>query len=59
MTLLRSPYGSPTEWAEPGQWHWLVGNARDFRHPIRAGDRLGLWTPGREVVAALPLYVRR
>ena len=58
VTLLDCVERSTSEWAEPGQWHWLVGNARAFRHPIPATGRLGLWTPDREIVAALPRYAR-
>jgi hypothetical protein len=58
VTLFDCVYGYTSAWAEPGQWHWLVGNARAFRHPIPATGRLGLWTPDREVASALPLYAR-
>jgi hypothetical protein len=53
VTLLNCVRGYPSEWAEAGQWHWVVGNARAFRHPIPASGRLGLWIPDRTVVAAL------
>ena len=59
VTLLDCVHGYTSEWAEPDQWHWLVGNARAFRHPIPAIGRLGLWTPDREVTSALPLFAQK
>jgi hypothetical protein len=33
-----------SKWAEPGQWHWLLRNARPIG-PVRCAGRLRLWHP--------------
>jgi hypothetical protein len=35
---------SESEWAIPGQWHWILADPRPFDAPIAAKDKLGLWT---------------
>ena len=35
---------SESEWAIPGQWHWLLTEPRPFDTPIPAKGKLGLWT---------------
>lgn len=37
---------SPSPWAEPGQWHWVVRDPAWFPDPIPCTGRLGLWDPG-------------
>ena len=41
-------------WIEPDHWHWLLGDARQFRVPVECSGRQGLWTPPDRVALALP-----
>lgn len=44
-----------TAWAERsgGVWHWEIKDVRALPEPIPAKGRLGLWKPGRDLVAAV------
>ena len=45
--------GSPSHWAEPGQYHWLLANPVPLPSPVPAKGRLGLWSPDNELAAVL------
>lgn len=48
---------SPSRWAIPGQWHWLLRNPLDLPHPVAMAGRLGLFEVNLETLglAALDL----
>jgi ASCH domain len=35
---------SRSDWASPGHYHWVVGDAKPYARPKRATGRLGIWT---------------
>lgn len=35
---------SPSPWAEPGCWHWILKNPQPLAEPVPRTGRLGLWT---------------
>jgi hypothetical protein len=35
---------SRSRWADPGQWHWVLANARRLSRPIPYRGALSLWT---------------
>ncbi len=43
--------GSCSEWAEPGAWHWALGDRRALPEPIGAKGALGIWKPDAAVSA--------
>ncbi|MGA8725379.1 MAG: ASCH domain-containing protein [Acidimicrobiales bacterium] len=36
--------GSRSRWADPDQWNWVLANPIEWRQPVPARGRLGLWT---------------
>jgi hypothetical protein len=42
-----------SEWAEPGQVHWILRNPRPLETPVPATGRLGLWAPDTELLKKL------
>jgi ASCH domain len=36
--------GSTSRWAEPGHYHWLLGDPEPWPLPVPAAGKLGLWT---------------
>ena len=45
--------GSCSSWAEPGAWHWVLGQRRDLPVPVPARGALGFWRPDAGVLAAV------
>lgn len=45
--------GSCSPWAEPGVWHWVLGDVRSLAAPVVCTGRLGLWRPDRETCTAV------
>jgi ASCH domain len=45
VTLTGCVRDSPSPWAEPGSWHWLLTDPVPLAEPIAARGRLGLWQP--------------
>jgi hypothetical protein len=43
---------SPSRWAEPGQWHWQIGQHWALPEPIKMRGRQGLFWVDRELAAA-------
>lgn len=44
---------SPSRWARPGQWHWLLANARLLDEPVPARGHLHLWRVGPTIAARI------
>jgi hypothetical protein len=36
---------SPSQWADPGDWHWILADPVPLAEPIPECGRLGLWQP--------------
>ena len=34
-----------SEWAFPGQWHWVLDRPQEFRNPLPCPGRLGMFDP--------------
>ena len=53
--------GSKSRWALPGQWHWLLRDARRLSKPIPYRGKLGLWDvdPDTERLIRSRLRVRK
>jgi hypothetical protein len=43
VTLTDCITDSRSEWAEPGQWHWILTDAKKRVRPKPMTERLGLW----------------
>ncbi|MDQ3956521.1 MAG: ASCH domain-containing protein [Actinomycetota bacterium] len=37
--------GYESEWALPGQWHWVLAHPREFRNVLPCPGRLGMFYP--------------
>lgn len=44
---------SPSLWAAPGQWHWMLEDPYEFDTPIPCAGKQQLWMPPRELVLTL------
>jgi hypothetical protein len=45
VTLTDCIRDSPSPWAEPGDWHWLLADPVPLPEPFPARGKLGLWQP--------------
>lgn len=43
VELLGCVQDSPSRWAVPGQWHWLIGRSWELPQPIPLPGQLGLF----------------
>jgi len=50
--------GSESPWGLPGQWHWILGNARRLSKPIPYRGALGLWNVDPETERLLRSRLR-
>jgi hypothetical protein len=48
---------SESNWAFPGEWHWLLRNPRAIK-PIPCNGKLGLWKPSPSLLKKLPAWLR-
>lgn len=44
----------PSEWAVPGQWHWLLNDAQLLDEPIPCRGHLSLWHVPDEIATRIP-----
>lgn len=45
--------GPCTVWSETGAFHWVLADVVPLPAPVPAAGRLGLWTPGADVLDAI------
>jgi hypothetical protein len=45
VTVNRCIRDSPSRWADPGQWHWIVENPVPLEQPVTWRGRPGLFRP--------------
>lgn len=45
VELVDCVQGCDSDWADPGQWHWVLRRPRALRTPYQCPGKLGLWRP--------------
>lgn len=50
--------GRCSPWAVPGDVHWMLAGVRRLAEPVPARGKLGLWTPGDDLMMAVTRSLR-